>query len=316
MLFGDYRFRCRFESPARLPPYKGSTLRGVFGRALKESACTQAGADCARCTARPRCLYFNVFESASGPDTSRERNATAAFHPFVIEPPDSERTAYRDGERFDFGLLLFGRVNRSLAIFVRAVEKMGRIGIGPELNGYRGRFSLETVDNVGRAIYTRAGGFVSEGPAETRLGCDIGAASAVSLPRVRVRLRSPLRIKFRNQYKAELPFHIFVRACLRRMSGLLNRFGEGEPELDYPALVRRAEQVAIHGQNLRWFDWRRYSFRQDQDMLMGGLIGEVDYRDVPGEFVPLLEFCEATHTGKQTSFGLGQIDCRFFDGKG
>jgi hypothetical protein len=316
MLFGNYRFQCRFESSARLPRYKGSTFRGVFGRALKETACTQAGADCAQCAARPRCLYFSVFESDRAPDESQDPNASAALHPFVIEPPDSERTEYREGERFDFGLLLFGRVNRSLAFFVRAIEKMGRIGIGPELNGNRGHFSVEEVESAGRIVYTQAGGFAAEELSDTRLTCAIGAPGGTTLPRVNVCLRTPLRTKFRNRYKAELPFHILVRACLRRMSGLLNRFGEGEPGLDYPALVRRAEQVAILAQDLRWFDWRRFSFRQDQAMLMGGMVGELDYRDVPRDFLPLLEFCQAAHIGKQTTFGLGQIDCRFFDRKG
>jgi CRISPR/Cas system endoribonuclease Cas6 (RAMP superfamily) len=124
-------------------------------------------------------------------------------------------------------------------------------------------------------------------------------------------LRTPLRIKFKNQYKADLPFHVLIRACLRRMSALLNAFGEGEPQIDYPGLVRRAEAVSIASQDLRWFDWRRFSFRQDQAMLMGGMVGEVTYRDVPGLFLPLLEFCKKVHIGKQTTFGLGQIEIAF-----
>jgi CRISPR/Cas system endoribonuclease Cas6 (RAMP superfamily) len=92
------------------------------------------------------------------------------------------------------------------------------------------------------------------------------------------------------------------------MSNLMNFYSEGEPKVDYPALVRRAETVPIAGQDLHWFDWRRYSFRQDQAMLMGGMVGEITYRDVPGAFLTLLEFCKKVHIGKQTAFGLGQID--------
>jgi hypothetical protein len=43
-------------------------------------------------------------------------------------------------------------------------------------------------------------------------------------------------------------------------------------------------------------------------MLMGGMVGGVTYRDVPGLFLPLMEFCKKVHIGKQTAFGLGQID--------
>jgi hypothetical protein len=34
MLYGKYQFVCRFQDDASLPCYKGSTFRGVFGRAL------------------------------------------------------------------------------------------------------------------------------------------------------------------------------------------------------------------------------------------------------------------------------------------
>ena len=63
MLFGAYRFHCRFENKALLPSYKGSTLRGVFGRALKTVTCTQGGRECKGCALRPCCLYTQVFET-------------------------------------------------------------------------------------------------------------------------------------------------------------------------------------------------------------------------------------------------------------
>ena len=31
MIYGQYRFCCRFKDEAMLPEYKGSTFRGVFG---------------------------------------------------------------------------------------------------------------------------------------------------------------------------------------------------------------------------------------------------------------------------------------------
>ena len=68
-----------------------------------------------------------------------------------------------------------------------------------------------------------------------------------------------------------------------------------------------AQAVATDETGLRWFDWERYSSRQDQKMLMGGLVGRVRYTGDLDEFLPLLRFCEQVHLGKQTTFGLGQI---------
>ncbi|OPY93315.1 MAG: hypothetical protein A4E73_00247 [Syntrophaceae bacterium PtaU1.Bin231] len=42
-------------------------------------------------------------------------------------------------------------------------------------------------------------------------------------------------------------------------------------------------------------------------MLMGGLLGEIQYEGSIGEFLPLLRFCEEVNLGKQTSFGLGRF---------
>jgi hypothetical protein len=84
-------------------------------------------------------------------------------------------------------------------------------------------------------------------------------------------------------------------------------YDAAEPHLDYKGLVQRANDVKMIDSNLHWFDWKRYSARQDRKILMGGMVGEVTYAGALGEFLPLVEFCEKTHVGKQTAFGLGRI---------
>ena len=125
--------------------------------------------------------------------------------------------------------------------------------------------------------------------------------------RLKLSMTTPLRLKFENRLKADLPFHVLVRAMLRRVSSLFNYFGDGEPPLDYKGLVDRAKEVRIADSDLKWFDWRRYSFRQDRSMLMGGMTGSVTYEGNIGEYMQLIDFCSKVHLGKQTSFGLGKI---------
>ncbi|PIP08439.1 MAG: hypothetical protein COX51_04395 [Syntrophobacteraceae bacterium CG23_combo_of_CG06-09_8_20_14_all_50_8] len=110
-----------------------------------------------------------------------------------------------------------------------------------------------------------------------------------------------------NALESALPFHVLIRAALRRVSALFAAYGDGEPDLDYRGLVRRAQEITIEESHLHWFDWRRWSNRQDQEMLMGGLIGTVAYSGDLTEFIPLLHLCETLHLGKQTAFGLGKI---------
>ncbi len=87
----------------------------------------------------------------------------------------------------------------------------------------------------------------------------------------------------------------------------MNVYGEGEPLLDYPGLVKKAQTITTADKNLAWYDWQRYSFRQDKKMLMGGMTGSVTYEGKISEYLPLIDFCEQVHLGKQTTFGLGKI---------
>ena len=49
------------------------------------------------------------------------------------------------------------------------------------------------------------------------------------------------------------------------------------PDFDYSGLVKKALDVKTRHNHLSWFDYQRYSVRQDRKMLMGGLTGEIEY---------------------------------------
>jgi len=296
MLYGKYQFLCRFENEATLPYYKGSTFRGVFGRALKKVVCALKRQECSQCLLRDRCLYVLVFETP-----------LSAPHPFVIEPPLTPETQFPEGAAFDFNLLLFGQTNNNLPYFIYAFDQMGRIGIGKRIDGKRGQFVLKKVNMEGRTIYSENDEklLMDESPEDLILSTTNEIRNGDF--QLKVIIETPLRLKFENRLKADLPFHVLVRAMLRRISSLMNCYGNGEPPLDYRGFVKRAESIRIVEDNLNWFDWRRYSLRQDKSMLMGGMVGSVIYEGRIGEYLPLLEFCSKVHLGKQTSFGLGKI---------
>ncbi len=308
MRFGRYHFHSVFEDDAYLPPFKGSTFRGVFGVALKRVVCALKRQECPDCLLREQCIYARVFEDSAGWNHG-DRPTTASPsppHPFVIEPPLSSRTVHPKGSSFDFRLLLFGYANDSLPYFVYALEQMGSLGIGKKHEGKRASFRIDSMTSDHGSSYNG-----EERRLETQAPPDIALADfstkLKSPNRVRLSLDTPLRLKFQNRLQAELPFHVLIRAALRRLAALNRHFGNGEPDIDYRGLVARAQAVRPASQQLRWFDWRRYSNRQEQAMLMGGMIGTITYEGAVGEFLPLLKYCETVHLGKATSFGLGKI---------
>ncbi len=303
--YGKYRFTCRLESEAVLPFYKGSTFRGVFGHALKRVVCALKFQECSACILRETCLYSQVFENHDSDSRPANKGTQAPPHPFVIEPPLDAERRYHPGETFDCALLLFGETNERLPYFVYAFEQMGKIGIGSRVNGDRGRFVLEKLEAGDRVLYTeRTRKLLKTSSLETlSLSSDVSSKAQ----EVRVTLESPLRLKFENRLTADLPFHVLVRAMLRRISSLFNAFDDGEPELDYKALVKDAEGVRVKDAALRWFDWERYSNRQNTRMFMGGMIGSITYEGDLGKYLALLDLASKVHIGKQTTFGMGKM---------
>ena len=322
MLYGKYQFTCRLDDEAMLTLYKGSTFRGVFGHALKRVVCALKRQACETCILKERCLYVRVFETPLALSVPPGSRVSVPPHPFVIEAPEREQTDFKKGEALECRLLLFGEVNNNLPHFVYAFEQMGKIGIGKRVNGSRGRFVLQEVTTGNKTVYSDTDRKlnlsvpVKELTLSDAAGLSPGRRMAAGDEKgrelkIRVRLETPLRLKFENEIQADLPFHVLARGMLRRMSSLCNTWGQGEPELDYKGLIDKAKDVRVTENSLRWFDWRRYSNRQERKMFMGGMLGSVAYGGKLGDFFPLLEFCEKVHLGKNTSFGLGKIAVDF-----
>ena len=286
-------------------------LRGAFGHALKKVVCALRSRTCADCLLSETCVYSLIFEPHTIP-TDRENNRTRISgrpHPYVFEPPEDNSRAYEKGDAFfTFGLTLFGKANDFLPHIVYAVEQMGETGLGRRGENGRGLFALAAVASDGITLYDGYKKTLYQGQPLTNLDLQLQPSNPVNS--LTVRLLTPLRLKHDNRLQETLPFHLLIRAALRRISSLEEAFGQGEPQLDYRGLVRRAEQVVTRESDCRWIDLKRYSNRQKTDMLIGGLQGTLVYEGELAEFLPLLRYCETTHLGKQTAFGLGTVEMK------
>jgi hypothetical protein len=296
MKTGIYHFNCCFESEAFLPVFKGSTLRGALGHSLKQTTCALKRQDCANCMLATNCGYAFLFEVKTG-------NAAHRPHPYVFEPP-LEDWRFRDkGGSLEFAITLFGKANDYLPHIVYAIREMGQIGLGKKKVG-DGRFSLESVRQGDQIIYE---GTTLQSPTDLP-DLTLEAASGLAVTKIMLSCSTPLRLKYDNQLQNGLPFHLLIRAALRRISSLEAAYGNGEPPLDYKGLVAKATDVQMISSTCRWVEIERYSNRQKTSMFIGGILGETLYHgENLSEFIPFLRYCEAVHLGKQTSFGLGRI---------
>ena len=159
--------------------------------------------------------------------------------PFVIDPL-STRGEYRRGESFAFRLTLIGRAIDYLPYFLVSFRELGEIGMGKG----RGRFQLtQVLTEGGESIYDSDTQMVHN--RNNALCFDEIQGEAESLPTdaLTVHLLTPTRVTHEGQITDKLPFHLFWRRLIGRISALAY-FHCGESlDLDFKGLIAQAETV-------------------------------------------------------------------------
>ncbi len=309
-----FRFTIEPTEEIRLPEYKGSAFRGGFGHAFKRATCITRDRYCEPCILKSSCTYFKVFESKVSRETAeRLRLGGDAPHPFIIEPPLTRQGYFQPGDKLSFSLVLIGTAVGQLPFFVYAFMILGEsFGIGRG----RGRFRLlEVEDENGKQLYDEgnlAGGFVIRSAGEI-----MGQENATEDREITLSFKTPLRMKTslgreRKELLTRMDDHASVRVLLKSLyhrAFVLNQlYGEGVAEEAYESrnLPLIDGDVDIVRSDTFWYDWERYSQRQQRHMKLGGLMGEVTLGGKTAQYETLFRLGEYLHVGKGTGFGLGK----------
>ena len=292
-----YRFHFNSHQPIRLPDYPGSAWRGALGHALKRTVCVVRNTPCNQCLLKHACAYSYIFETPPPANSEKMRKYTATPHPFVLRFP----TQTGPNTQYQLELSLFGHGQRYLPYLIHALQTAGQDGIG----GQRQVFNLISIaeidfNGVTQTIYQN-GELQPLGPAQS--------PPIPAMPQqINIQLCSPLRIKQdqKNLALAEFNFAALFSSLLRRTS-MISYFHTDTPlDTNFAELTAQAKTVQFKEQHLQWYDWTRYSSRQQTEMNMGGLIGNLNM-DSHGlaDFWPYLWLGQWLHAGKATSMGMG-----------
>ncbi|MEF3168217.1 MAG: CRISPR system precrRNA processing endoribonuclease RAMP protein Cas6 [Deltaproteobacteria bacterium] len=295
--------------PIRLPDYPGSALRGVFGRALRRTACMVHSVRCEDCILKNSCIYSHVFETPVPQDSAMLRRYPKAPHPFVLAPESIPGGIIQPGETFSFGMTLMGhRAVDAFPYFVAAVMRMGEMGVGAGYGSFVIR-DVRVLDADGCRRESLWDGKDLERP-ETILGLEALQHYAARLPHERMKIRfiTPFRFRYQENLCDRPEFHILVRTLLRRISSLYYFHMGRHPDLPYADLIRLAEDVRISECDMKWHDWQRWSTRQKRPIPMGGIVGSATYEGELAPFLLPLALGTWVHVGKGTSMGLGKIE--------
>ena len=345
-----FRFTVCAKEHIRFPSYKGSAFRGGFGYAFKRVVCVIKGKECDDCLLKQKCIYSYIFETPPPQDTEILRLYPKVPHPFVIEPPITEKQTFEPGETFSFHLILIGNAIDYLPYFIYTFTELGKQGIGQG----RGKYDLLHVEGIGledeaiqiynSKVQTLTNHYpiiqahqlnhqnlvsVNEQGVEThnRIKQHQATSSSISPPceggdkgevvksdaiplnhnnKINISILTPLRLRFDGHITDKIEFHVLIRNLLRRISSLSYFHCDEKFQVDFKGLIEKASAVKQIRSDTHWFDWKRYSTRQEEWMSLGGVTGAVSYEGDLSDFMLLLRLGEYVHVGKGTSFWLGK----------
>lgn len=306
--FAKFRFHLHPVKKIYLPRYKGSALRGGFGNIFKKIVCMNNKRECDKCVLQEKCVYSYIFET-SLPQNLKEKSKFKIKrppHPYVLEPPLASKIEYNHNEELIFNLILIGYGIEYLPYFIFVFEELGRRGIGKG----RGKYELIGVDNEeGERIYES--GKLSDNFKINSLQDIINKCNfteSKNYQQIKIKFLTPARIVLGGELTTKIDFNLFIINLLRRISWLSIVHCDGELEFNHKNFISYTDGIKTKERDIKWYDWERYSSKQDTRMKLGGFMGSIIFEGDLKEFFPFIKLGEYTHIGKQTSFGLGKYE--------
>ena len=328
-----FRFEVEAVTTVAFDDYTGSALRGGLVTALQRNFCpARDQADAAHQAICPVCWLLS-YEATPG-DSRR---------PYAIEPllagsvrrparaDDHDKPAragfwFEPGERFQFGMTLFGQAVNLFPYLVLAVPRMGADGIGRKLEQiergtwHRGRFVLRTIEEVNPLTATRRtlmgeGRQIVQTPQNPVSAAQVQAATEQATQRLQanggrlsLRFLTPARIVHETKLVHQPHFRPLLQRLVERVNELQRSFGQATEPPSWQELLALADQVTLIEDDTHWWDVQGRSSRLEREQQLGGFIGLATYSAPPELWPPLLPWLiwgMSTHVGKNAVKGSG-----------
>ena len=284
-------FHCRAIETIRLGPdiMKGNRIRGGFGSCLKAVSCKkQELASCKPCQEKGQCFYFLAFDDNTP-------------HPYVFKQVFDGKEKYEKNDIFSFNLVLTGVAINYMYRFIRAIELLGKHGIGQG----RGRFEICDAWPEGHFEAQQFFGGRKQNGSDYRLN-----------------FMTPLCLTDENygKYMGNEPFFfsLFVRSLILRIINLVNLYAEGTHydraimgdiiKARIEQLAEIAEKIQIKASTLDWFKGERHPSGRKEKQPIEGFLGELHLDGDLSLFMPYLKIGEIVGAGSLTTMGFGRFE--------
>lgn len=302
----SYTFTLKLLKDGRLPAFKGSFWHGIIGSRLKELHCVAPDTNCKECQWNNRCGYIKIFEPSA--QTTDHQPSQPKPKGFVIRGLGDWRKQYRAGNKITVDLTLIGDLQFDFQNMVSVFSNGLRVGqeaIPTEL------FQVVQHDlELGGHVSLVSNGILQRSPLRPFSIQNLWSLdSHANAKEVILHFQTPTRFKTNGRLNGKPTFAQIMSALIRKLNQLEIHYGSGEPAFDkeYTHFLIESARELEPDYDLKWVDWKRYSRRSEEVMILGGFTGTITLRGELGHFLPLLLVGEYLNIGKQASFGLGQF---------
>ncbi len=302
----------------------GGQLRGALLGVMSRAVCAGDPRDPAHVRQCPVCWLV-----AANEKPGEERRGYTLVPPLEVIGP-----VLQSGQRFEFGLTLFGQAQRYLPYFLIALPEAGRAGIGRYVRGdpsqhqqgQRGQFSLRKASALNPFLGQETC-VLAEGEQIVRLPehpithADVLHATTHELHAGRpvsfkLLFLSPTRLIVNERLLKAPDFGAIFRHVLRRLDDLAGQFAD--PSLvtggwrrsmeEVQRLQAQANQAQLVDSRTQWVDEFSGSRRTNTWTPTGGFIGSANYV-IPAAswqaILPWLLWGQLAQVGKNTVKGDG-----------
>ena len=254
--------------------------------------------ECGTCPYNKTCAYAFIFETIIPQENQVAPGTVRASHPF----------SFSNCSQNEFTITLYGKACDYLPYIYAAFYRASKQGLFKE----RIPFDITDVKIAEKSILIDEENISTQNPVfewKYENVADVDTANSDVVAREKelfIELKTPLRFKVQGKYSTDFNQVDFMNCLFRRAKTLCLLYGQFDEGFSYNAQKIEFEMTE---KNLMWKDSVHYSARQKRAMELGGACGSFKLKGKFSDFeLALIDFAKIFNAGKNTNFGLGQMD--------
>lgn len=279
------------QRDGQLPPYLGSTVRGLLGHSLRKMVCPTPKVKCFTCELAATCDYANYFVSP--------KNAAGSVNPFVLHVRTKGKTTWQKGDICEFDITLLGDTARSgVMLMTQAIQQIENLGWGAARIPFQ---LIKIADATTNRIIWCENHLWLKNVQLHDLHCEEKSTSFVFL-----HFPAPLRLQKSKKLLTAPSFEDIIRAITRRVSLISHAYAGYKLDWDNEAMLSEARKVSVINSDWEQTTFKRYSMNQKNNTLeVDTITGWVCYEGDITPFTPILEAGRLLHIGRNPTHGFG-----------